>query len=165
MPLTHSVTKQETWWRRSTSAMQKYYPLGCTEGRKRGIRWKATKLVLVVFSLSFVVELHYKLNFPFHCAIQKTKVQQLRIKNHRLEEGDCIWQGGTNFSSQSCLVGPNLAAKSGLGRPLLAAKSFPGPFSVYFLAWQHETSHFQMSCWYSKSGTNNITCKTVWTCI
>jgi len=53
--------------------------------------------------------LYYKLNFTFHCAILNTKVQQLRNKNHRLEEGDCIWQGVTN-----------LAAKSGQGGPLFA---------------------------------------------
>jgi len=61
-------------------------------------------------------------------------VQQLRIKNHHLEEGGCIWQGGPISAAKVVLGGPNLAAKSGLGRPLLAAKSFPGPFSVYFLA-------------------------------
>ena len=53
-------------------------------------------------SLSFVVVLmlHYELNFPFHCAILSTKVQQLRNKNHHLEVRDCIWQGGTNFGNQ-----------------------------------------------------------------
>ena len=55
-------------------------PIGCTEGRKRSIRRKATKFVIVVFfatlSLSFVVVLmlHYKINFPFHFAILSTKV-------------------------------------------------------------------------------------------
>jgi len=47
-----------------------------------------------------VLVLHYKLNFPVHRAILSTKVQQLRNKDHHLEKGDCIWQGGTNFGNQ-----------------------------------------------------------------
>jgi len=63
---------------------------------------------------------YYKLNFPFHCAILSTKVQQLRNKNHHLlKRGTAFGKGGPILAAKSCLGGPNLAAKSGPGGPLL----------------------------------------------
>ena len=74
------------------------YLLGCTEGRKRSTRRKAMKFVIVLFffatvSRSFVavLVLHYKLNFPFPCALLSTKVQQLRNKTIILKR-DQFWQ-------------------------------------------------------------------------
>ena len=80
------------------------YLLGCMEGGREAQGEKQSSLSYFFFatvSRSFVVVLHYKLNFPFHCAILSTKVQQLRNENHHLEEGDGIWQGGTNFGNLS----------------------------------------------------------------
>ena len=70
------------------------------------------------------VMLHYKLNFPFHCATLSTKVQHPRNKTHRLEEGTVFGKGGTNFGNQKLSVGTNLAAKSSLGGPLLAVPCY-----------------------------------------
>jgi len=53
--------------------MQKCYPFWM-RGRVKE-KHKAKFVIVVFFSLSL---LHYKLNFPFHCAILNTKVQQLR---------------------------------------------------------------------------------------
>ena len=49
--------------------------------------------------------LHYKLNFPVHCATLSTKVQHPRNKNHRLEEGTVLGKGGPTLATKSCLWG------------------------------------------------------------
>ena len=111
---------------------QKHYMYTRKAKEKHNVKSnQATKFVIVIFfatvSLCFVVVLmlQYKFNFPFHCAILSTKVQQLRNKKHHLEEGDCIWQGGLILATKSSLGGLNLAAISGLGGPFFAAKSGP----------------------------------------
>jgi len=127
--------KQETWWRRSTSTTQSAIPSDARKGEKQP---NLSLLFFFFLKSCSCINVTHKLNFPLHCAILSTKVQQLRNKNHRLEEGYCIWQGGTNFGSQKLSGGTNFGSQKWSGGTTFGCKKwFPDHFLVgLLLVWQ-----------------------------